>query len=146
MRLTSKSAPEWWWRTEEHLCRLIVIVQVFSWFAIFSTIFNHKGVFFARKSVRNKNEEFTFFIFLPETLQTTSERFIEFSTFNPIRPRQSAHTTPKLSCLDEGLKMFIKYFFDIQLQYTTLKLQLQKRHTSFRQFLFDFTYLLAIFD
>ena len=41
--------------------------------------------------------------------------------------------------LIEGLKMLIKDYFDIQLLYTTHKLQLHKRLTSFREFLFGFT-------
>ena len=64
-------------------------------------------------------------------LQTTFELLTEFSTRIAISDRRSAQTVPKVSCLDEGLKIFIKQFLDTLVPYNTFKLQLHNRHTSF---------------
>ena len=52
-------------------------------------------------------------------LQTTFELLTEFSTRIPISDRRSAQTAPKVSCLDEGLKIFIKDFLGTLVPYNT---------------------------
>ena len=64
-------------------------------------------------------------------LQTTFELLTEFSTRIVTSDRRSAQTVPKVSCLGEGLKIFIKDFLDTLVPYNTFKLQLNNRHTSF---------------